>query len=122
MDMSDRYRLRDDNSPDMEKGMHWPIYHIFQHWIKITKLTSKGKLTVGRKWRHGPHERLDIVLSEIFPDGLISRWHFRCLRMGKIDVITYKYVIIYIYCMLVRKIWKFIHPRVSCCPRGIWYS
>ena len=22
MDMSDRYRLRDDNSPDMEKGMH----------------------------------------------------------------------------------------------------
>ena len=26
--------------------------------------------------------------------GLISLWHFRCLRMGKIDVITYKYVII----------------------------
>jgi len=24
--MSDRYRLRDDNSPDMEKGMHWSIY------------------------------------------------------------------------------------------------
>ena len=24
---------------------------------------------------------------------LISLWHFRCLRMGKIDVITYKYVI-----------------------------
>jgi hypothetical protein len=22
MDMSDRYRLRDDNSPDMKKGMH----------------------------------------------------------------------------------------------------
>ena len=22
LDMSDRYRLRDDNSPDMEKGMH----------------------------------------------------------------------------------------------------
>jgi hypothetical protein len=22
MDMSNRYRLRDDNSPDMEKGMH----------------------------------------------------------------------------------------------------
>ena len=22
MDVSDRYRLRDDNSPDMEKGMH----------------------------------------------------------------------------------------------------
>ena len=26
--------------------------------------------------------------------GLISLWYFRCLRMGKIDVITYKYVII----------------------------
>ena len=26
MDMSDRYRLRDDNSSDMEKGIHWPIY------------------------------------------------------------------------------------------------
>jgi hypothetical protein len=24
--MSDRYRLRDDNSSDMEKGIHWPIY------------------------------------------------------------------------------------------------
>jgi hypothetical protein len=24
--MSDRYRLRDDNSPDMEKGMHCSIY------------------------------------------------------------------------------------------------
>jgi hypothetical protein len=26
MDMSDRYRLRDDNSPDMEKDMHRSIY------------------------------------------------------------------------------------------------
>ena len=41
-------------------------------------------------------ERLDIVLSDfcpIFAHGQISLWHFRCLRMGKIDVITYKYVI-----------------------------
>ena len=29
---------------------------------------------------------------------------------------------IYIYCMLVREIWKFIHPRVSYFPRGIGYS
>ena len=92
VDMIDRYRLRDDNYPDMEKGMHWPNYHIFQHWIKITKLA----LRVGRKWHHGPHERLDIVLSEFCSDGLISRWHFRCLRMGKIDVIAYKYAIIFI--------------------------
>jgi hypothetical protein len=25
--------------------------------------------------------------------GMISLWHFWCLRMGKIDVNTYKYVI-----------------------------
>ena len=47
MDMSDQYRLRDDNSPAMEKVMH------------------------------------------------LSILHFRCLRMDKIDVITYKYVIVY---------------------------
>ena len=26
MDMGDRYLLRDDNSSDMEKGIHWSIY------------------------------------------------------------------------------------------------
>jgi hypothetical protein len=30
----------------------------------------------------------------ILPQWQISLWHFRCLRMGKIDIITYKYVII----------------------------
>ena len=89
----DRYRSRDDNSPDMEKGMHWYIYHIFQHWINKNKINllrvrlpkrqqlfprftstfSKRQLTVGRKWRHGAHERLDIVLSEFCPDG-----RYRC--------------------------------------------
>jgi hypothetical protein len=29
----------------------------------------------------------------VLPRWQISLWHFRCLRMGKIDVITYKYVI-----------------------------
>jgi hypothetical protein len=43
-------------------------------------------------------KRLDIMLSEFCPD--ISPWvdiavALRCLRMGKIDVITYKYVINY---------------------------
>jgi hypothetical protein len=70
MDMSDRYRLRDDNSLVMEK--------------------SCIALFI---------ERLDIVLSDFCPDisahGLISLWFFRCLRMGKIDGITYKYVINY---------------------------
>ena len=31
-------------------------------------------------------------------------------------------VILYIYCMLVREIWKCIHPRVSYSPEAIWYS
>ena len=31
-------------------------------------------------------------------------------------------MILYIYCMLVREIWKFIQPRVSYFLRGIWYS
>jgi hypothetical protein len=32
--------------------------------------------------------------SIVLPRWQISLWYFRCLRMGKIDVITYKYVII----------------------------
>ena len=41
-------------------------------------------------------KRLDIMLSEFYPD--IGPWAdiavaLRCLRMGNIDVITYKYVI-----------------------------
>ena len=31
-------------------------------------------------------------------------------------------LLINIYCMLVREIWNFIHPRVSYSPRRIWYS
>ena len=62
--MSDWYRLRDDNNPDMEKCMHCSIY--------------KGSC---------------YHVIRVLPHGLISLWHFRCLRMGKIDVITYKYVI-----------------------------
>ena len=39
-------------------------------------------------------ESHNIVLSDFLPRYLqISLWHFRCLGMGKIDVITYKYVI-----------------------------
>jgi hypothetical protein len=76
MDMSDQYRLR-LLLPKRQQ--------IFPRW---TSTFSKRKLTVGRKWRHGAHERLDIVLSEFCPDG-----RYRCARMGKIDVITYEYVI-----------------------------
>jgi hypothetical protein len=36
IDMSDWYRLRDDNSPDMEKGMHLSIYkEAWYHVIRV---------------------------------------------------------------------------------------
>ena len=107
LNMSGRYWLR-DNSPGMEKGMHWSIYYICQHWIKKNNINvphtpnlwiclnnnccgtcflflllkhpqifprwkptfSKRQLTVGRKWHHGGHERLDIVLSEFYTSGV----------------------------------------------------
>jgi hypothetical protein len=76
--MGDWYRLRDDISPDMEKGMHCSIYK--EAWYHVILLIK----------------RLDIVLSDFCPN--ICPWadiavEFRCLRMGKIDVITYRYVI-----------------------------
>ena len=89
MNMGDRYRLRDDNSPDMEKDMHWFIYHIFQHWII--------KNIINFPHRHQMRGLISCYqsLSPISAHGLISLWHFWCLCMGKIDVFTYKYVIIY---------------------------
>jgi hypothetical protein len=61
MNMSDRYRLR----------ILLPKHQqIFPRW---TSTFSKRQLTVGRKWRHWAHERLDIVLSEFCPDG-----RYRC--------------------------------------------
>ena len=38
-----------------------------------------------------------LIFAPISAHGLISLWHFRCLRMEKIDVITYKYVIKQVY-------------------------
>jgi hypothetical protein len=58
MDISDRYRLR-VLLPKRQR-------EIFPRW---TSIFSKRQLTGGRKWRHGAHERLDIVLSEFCPDG-----------------------------------------------------
>jgi hypothetical protein len=75
MDMGDRYRLR---------VLLPKCQQIFPCW---TSTFSKWQLTVGRKWHHGAHERLDIVLSEFCPDG-----RYRC-GTCKIDVTTYKYVI-----------------------------
>ena len=57
MDMSDRYRLR---------VLLTKHQQIFSRW---TSIFSKRQLTVGRKLRHGAHERLAIVLPEFFPNG-----------------------------------------------------
>jgi hypothetical protein len=62
MDMSDRYRLR-VLLPKRQQ--------IFPRW---TLTFSKRQLTVWRKWRHGAHERLDIVLSEFCPDA--QNWRY----------------------------------------------
>jgi hypothetical protein len=68
MDMSDRYQLSDDNSSVMEES-HALIY------------LKKGLISCYQ------------IFALISAHGLISLWHIRRLRMGKIDVITYKYVI-----------------------------
>jgi len=83
MDMSDRYRLRDDNSPVMEKS-HALIYL----W--------KGLISCYQ------------IFPPISAHGLISLWDFRCLRMDEIDVITYKYVIIYNYQACESVIWRIV--------------
>ena len=84
MDMSDRNRLR---------VLLLKRQQIFPHWKSTF---PKRQLTVGRKWRHGTQERLDIVLSEFCPDS-----RYRCGTSGvyiwetlTLLVITYKYVII----------------------------
>ena len=38
MDMSDRYRLRDDNSPDSEKVMRWSIYKEAWSWYHVIRV------------------------------------------------------------------------------------
>ena len=122
-----RYRSRDNNSPDMERGMHSSIYHIFQHWIKKNKFIFPHRhQTYGYEWSilvessasETPTNlsslNVDIFKTTInswaevtswgsretwyrvirgLPRWQILLWHFRCLCMGKIDVITYKYVI-----------------------------
>ena len=71
MDMSDRYRLR------------VLLPKCQQIFPCRTSTFSKQQLTVGWKWHHGAHERLDIVLSEFCPDG-----RYRCGTSGV--YVTYK--------------------------------
>ena len=56
MDMRDRYRLR---------FLLLKHQQLFPRW---TSTFFKRQLTFRQKWRHGAHERLDIVLSEFCPD------------------------------------------------------
>ena len=65
MDMSDRYPLR------------VLLPKLQQIFPLRTSTLSKRQLRDGRKWRHGAHERLDIVLSEFCPDG-----RYRCGTSG----------------------------------------
>ena len=57
-------------------GYEWSI-SAFETSTNLSLTFSKRQLTVGRKWRHGAHERLDIVLSEFCPNG-----RYRCGTSG----------------------------------------
>ena len=76
MDMSVRYRLRDENSPDLEKGMHWSIYDIFQHWIKKNKINFLQRHQTDTSSRKAWH-RVIRVLPRYLPMG----W-YRCGASG----------------------------------------
>jgi hypothetical protein len=81
MNMSDRYRLR--------------VLLPKRQQIFPRRMSTffKRQLTVGRKWRHWGSREACYRVIRVLPPCQISLWHFRCLCMGKIDVITYKYVI-----------------------------
>ena len=70
MDMSDRYQLR-VLLPKRQQ--------IFPLW---TSKFSKRQLTVGRKWRHRAHDRLDIVLSKFFLPRYLPMGWYRCGTSG----------------------------------------
>jgi len=70
---------RDDNSPDMENDI---FQMTIDSWAKVTSWNLR------EAWY-----RVIRISPPISANGLISLRHFRYLSMGKIDVITYKYVI-----------------------------
>ena len=70
MDMSDRYQL---------KVLLPKRQQIFPLW---TSKFSKRQLTVGRKWRHGAHDRLDIVLSKFFLPRYLPMGWYHCGTSG----------------------------------------
>ena len=116
VDRSDWYRLR-DSSPDMETPIHLSSLDtdLFQtkidSWAEVTSWGSRGTwyrvyicpwvtriiqaLSVSDSLRLLNDRRERNITTGLFrlAHGVISLWDFRCLRMGKIDVITYKYVI-----------------------------
>ena len=82
MDMSDRYRLRVLLPKRQQIFPRWTS--TFSKWLWSD---SWAEVT---SW--GSREAWYCVIR-VLPRWQISLWHFRCLRMGKIGVITYKYVI-----------------------------
>ena len=75
MDMSDQYRLR-VLLPKRQRI--FPRWTTIDSWAEVTSWGSR------EAWYR---------VIRVLPRWQISLWHFRCLRMVKIDVITYKYVI-----------------------------
>jgi len=82
--------------------------HIFYKRVSFCFWNANKSFLDGR--RHFPNDNWQLAGSNVMglkrgliscyqsfapisAHGLISLWQFRCLRIGKIDVITYKYVI-----------------------------
>ena len=111
MDMSDRYRLRDVNTSKsfLAERRHFPN----DNW----QLGGSGVM--------GHTRGLISCYQSVAPISaheLISLWYFWCLRNGKIDVITYKYVIntylfvgICISCNMDWIIWRLVYCTIFVC-------
>ena len=83
-------------------------FHIFYERVGFCLRNTNKSFLAGRQ--HFPHDNWQLggndvkgltrgliscyqSFAPISAHGLISLWHFRCLCIAKIDVITYKYVI-----------------------------
>ena len=75
----------------MDMSDHYPLRVLLpkrqQIFPRRTSTFSKRQLIYGRKWREAWNR-----VIRVLPRWQISLWHFLCLRICKIDVITYKYV------------------------------
>jgi len=91
-------------------------FHIFYERVSFCLRNTNKSFLAGHRhfpndnWQLGGSDVIGLTrgliscyqsFSPISAHGLISLWYFRCLRMGKIDVITYKYVINDLNCCLL---------------------